>query len=277
MEEKITLHLFYMGVISAVLAALCAGFVFFEAFRTQVEQDLQQQTSIVCAAYETMDEPDDLSALSIDELRITLVTPDGSILYDSEADSLSMTNHLDRPEIQDALIQGTGSSHRTSQTLDREDYYYAQRLSDGNVLRISCSSSSIFNIYGAVIPYLVLAVCILMALAVVLAIYLTRRLLQPIKKLPQQLENPDFQPDKKEFYPELVPFVEEIRKHREERDGMRQEFTANVSHELKTPLTSISGYAELIAGGVADGEDARRFAAKFFGNGQQIVYAAFAF
>ena len=260
MEEKITLHLFYMGLISALLAALCAGFVFFETFQAQVEQDLQQQAGIICAAYESMDDPRDLSIISVEELRITLVDPDGNILYDNEADSQTMANHLDRPEIRNALDNGEGSRHRTSVTLDRENYYYAQKLSDGNILRLSCSSGSIFKLYGAVIPYLVLAVCALMAISVVLAIYLTNRLLSPIKKLPDQLEDPHFQPDKQTLYPELIPFVEEIKKHRDERDGMRQEFTANVSHELKTPLTSISGYAELIESGMAKDEDVRRFA-----------------
>ena len=260
MEEKITLHLFYMGLISAILAAICAGIAFFEAFQDQVERDLHQQCAIVSAAYETMEGPEDLKALATEDLRITLVEPDGDILYESEADSQIMANHLDRPEIQMALAAGQGSSHRTSETLDREDYYYAQRLHDGSVLRVSCSASSILKIYGAVIPYLVIAVCVLMVIAVALAIYLTRRLLQPIKKLPRQLEDPDFHPNQKQLYPELIPFVEEIRKHREERDGMRQEFTANVSHELKTPLTSISGYAELIESGMAKDEDVRRFA-----------------
>ena len=260
MEEKITLNLFYMGLISAILAVLCAGIAFFEAFQTQVEDDLQRESSIICAAYESMNTPQDLSSLPVGDLRITLVEPDGDILYESEADSQAMTNHLNRPEIQEALKTGVGSSHRISETLEREDYYYAKMLSDGNVLRISCSSSSIFQIYGSVIPYLVLAVCALMAIAVALAIFLTRRLLKPIKSLPDQLEDPDFRPDKKSMYPELIPFVEEIKKHRDERDGMRQEFTANVSHELKTPLTSISGYAELIESGLAKEEDVRRFA-----------------
>ena len=260
MESKLSLHLFYMGLISALLAALCAGFVFFDAFQDQVETDLSHQGDIISAAYEALNEPEDLSRFADDELRITLIEVDGDILYESVADSLTMENHLDRPEIQDALVSGSGSAHRTSQTLGTEDYYYARLLSDGSILRVSCSASSIFKIYGSTIPYLVIAVCILMALAVALAVFLTKRILAPIKNLPAQMEEPDYQPDPNEIYPELIPFVEEIQKHRKERDGMRQEFTANVSHELKTPLTSISGYAELIESGMAKEGDVARFA-----------------
>ena len=260
MEEKITLNLFYMGLVSAILAAVLSGVAFFDAFRTQVAEDLERQGTLVAAAYEAYNGFDALDVFSDDELRITLIDSDGTVLYESAADASTMVNHLDRPEVQQALSTGSGSDHRTSDTLGSEDYYYATILTNGAILRVSCSASNIYQIYGKAVPYLIVVICVLMILAVVFALLLTRRLLIPIKKLPDQLDDPGLAEDPKRVYPELRPFIEEIQKQRNERDSMRQEFTANVSHELKTPLTSISGYAEMIENGMVKESDVQRFA-----------------
>ncbi len=262
MEEKITLNLFYMGLIAAILAVICSGATFYGAYQQQVQSDLAQQGQLVAAAYEALGQEADLTEFAASDLRITLIEADGTVLFENAADTSSMENHLDRPEVQAALQHGTGSGRRTSNTLGTEDYYYAQRLSDGNILRVSLAVSNIYQIYGRAVPFLALAVCALMVLAVVFALLLTRRLLIPIKRLPEELDDPKLAEDPTRVYPELRPFVLEIQKQRQEREGMRQEFTANVSHELKTPLTTISGYAEMIESGIARQEDVQRFAAK---------------
>ena len=261
MEEKITLNLFYMGLIAAILAVFCSGLTFYDAYQVQVQEDLQQQGQLVAAACETLSDPADLSRFSGSGLRITLIQADGTVLFESETDPVSMENHLDRPEVQQALSSGSGSDRRTSNTLGTEDYYYATRLASGDILRVSQAVSNIYQIYGRAVPYLVAAICVLMVLAVIFAVVLTRRLLVPIKRLPDELDDPNLAQDRTRVYPELQPFVLEIQKQRREREGMRQEFTANVSHELKTPLTTISGYAEMIETGMAREEDVKRFAA----------------
>ena len=262
MEEKITLNLFYMGLIAAILAVICSGVTFYGAYQQQVQADLAQQGQLIAAAYEALDQDAGLTEFAASDLRITLIEADGTVLFENAADTSSMENHLDRPEVQAAMQNGTGSDRRTSNTLGTEDYYYAQRLSDGNILRVSLAVSNIYQIYGRAVPYLALAVCALMVLAVVFALLLTRRLLVPIKRLPEELDDPKLAEDPTRVYPELRPFVLEIQKQRQEREGMRQEFTANVSHELKTPLTTISGYAEMIENGIARQEDVQRFASK---------------
>ena len=259
MEEKITLNLFYMGLIAAILAVFCSGLTFYDAYQNQVQEDLAQQGALIAAACSS--EEADLSRFADSGLRITLIEADGTVLYENQADPGAMENHLDRPEVQEALKSGSGSARRTSNTLGTEDYYHAILLPDGNVLRVSQAVSNIYQIYGRAVPYLVLAICVLMVMAVIFAVLLTRRLLIPIKRLPDQLDDPTLADDRSRVYPELRPFVQEIQKQRRERDAMRQEFTANVSHELKTPLTSISGYAEMIERGMAREEDIRRFAA----------------
>lgn len=260
MEEKITLNLFYMGLISAILAVLCSGFAFYRSYQEQVQGDLSRHGQLIAVAYTSLEEPSQLSRFSRQGVRITLIQADGTVLYESAADAGTMENHLCRPEVQSALSSGSGSAKRTSETLGSEDYYYALRLPDGNVLRVSQAVSNIYQIYGDAVPYLVLAICILMIMAVVFAVLLTRRLLVPIKRLPDELDDPTLADDRSRVYPELRPFVQEIQKQRQERDSMRQEFTANVSHELKTPLTTISGYAEMIESGMAREEDVKRFA-----------------
>ena len=94
MEEKITLNLFYMGLISAILAALCSGFAFFSAFRTQVQADLQQQGELIASAYEETEQPESLAQFAGNQLRITLIEQDGTVLYESAADASTMENHL---------------------------------------------------------------------------------------------------------------------------------------------------------------------------------------
>ena len=106
MEEKITLNLFYMGLISALLAAICSGFAFFSAFRTQVQTDLQQQGELIAEAYEESGKPEELSRFAGNKLRITLIEQDGTVLYESAADASTMENHLDRPEVKAAMETG---------------------------------------------------------------------------------------------------------------------------------------------------------------------------
>ncbi len=260
MEEKITLNLFYMGLISAILAAVLSGLVFFDAFRSQVAEDLQRQGKLIAVAYQQLGELECLDGMAEDELRVTLIDETGVVLYENATDPATMENHLNRPEVQEALEEGEGDAHRTSDTLGTEDYYYAVALQDGTVLRVSVSADNIYQIYGKAVPYLAAIVCGLMVLAVVFAVLLTRRLLIPIKKLPEYLDDPDLADDQSRVYPELKPFVTEIQTQRRDRDRIRREFTANVSHELKTPLTSISGYAEMIETGLARQEDVPRFA-----------------
>ena len=105
MEEKITLNLFYMGLISAILAALCSGFAFFSVFRTQVQADLQQQGELIASAYEETEQPESLAQFAGNQLRITLIEQDGTVLYESAADASTMENHLDRPEVPAAAAE----------------------------------------------------------------------------------------------------------------------------------------------------------------------------
>ncbi len=260
MEKRFTLNLFYMGLIAALIGVVTTGFVFHTSFMKQVRNDVENEGHLIAAAYDDLDSPDELQKFASSDLRITLIAPSGTVLYESAADASKMENHLNRPEVQEALAAGTGYDKRSSDTIGTEEYYYAIKVSDGNILRVSISAGSMFNTFESSIPYLMIVVFILLILAVILALIMTRWMLAPIKNLPDELGDMSYEIDENKIYPELIPFVKEIRRQRDEREEMRQEFTANVTHELKTPLTSISGYAELIENGMATDDDVHRFA-----------------
>ena len=142
-----------------------------------------------------------------------------------------------------------------------ETYYYAVLLPTGEILRVAQDAETIWSIYDSSIPAIVLSCVALMMAAAILAGLLTKALVQPVLDMTEDLDHIQ----ENVPYKELIPFAESIHSDRilrENNEKMRQEFTANVSHELKTPLTSISGYAELIETGIAKPEDVQGFAQK---------------
>ncbi len=260
MEEKISYRLFLMGFVGLVCTAVLCIFVFHKAFTAQAWTALENEAHLVAAGCAQSDSPKELSAFVSSNLRITLIAPDGTVLFES-ATSQQMENHLSRPEIQTAMREGVGRDRRDSQTLGYETYYYAMLLPDGNILRVAQDSETLWSIYDAALPAIVLSCILMMGAAAIMAGLLTRSLVKPVLQMTDDLDHiQDNVP-----YQELIPFAESIhsdRLLRENNEKMRQEFTANVSHELKTPLTSISGYAELIETGIAKPEDVPAFGHK---------------
>ena len=183
---------------------------------------------------------------------------------------IEMDNHKDRPEIESALKNGEGSDVRKSSTLNKSTYYYAVLLDDGQVLRIAKEASSVWNIFIKVLP-LILGIIILMLFSVgIITHYITKSIVKPVEEL---ANNIDEIKDIK-TYKEIQPFIDTIKKQHEDivkNSHVRQEFTANVSHELKTPLTSISGYSELIENGMATQEDTIRFAGEIHKSSQRLL------
>ena len=212
------------------------------------------------------------------DYRVTWITADGVVLYDNEADSAVMENHLEREEIRTALETGFGESSRYSHTLSEMQLYTAQRLPDGSVLRLSATQASVWRLLlGLALPVLgVIAVAL--ALSFVLASQISRRIVEPINTL--ELDAPA-QYIGRSDYAEIEPLLQrldhqqtQIRHDQAELEKtslIRQEFTANVSHELKTPLHVISGYAELLESGMARPEDVQPFAGKIRAESQRMA------
>lgn len=143
------------------------------------------------------------------------------------------------------MAEGTGASVRRSATLGYDTHYYAVRLTDGSVLRLADETSNMWSSYNRVLPVLVAGCILIIILALVLAQVITKHLVQPITRMAEHLDCIEANVPYEELIP-LAHTVQSDRKLREDNETIRREFTANVSHELKTPLTSISGYAELI-------------------------------
>lgn len=270
MKKKINARMVLVAVLGilATMALLMA--VFHKLFQRQMMSDLR----IYALLLEEKDSPDDLrrqgEVMQGEGVRITLLDAQGEVLYDNRTDSAAMENHRLRPEVRSAMDEGEGQAIRRSATLDKSTFYYAVRLADGRVLRVAAEAESIYSILSSALPSLVWIAAMLVLLSFLLAHYLTESLVEPIEKLADHLD------DETEIthYEELEPFIRTIQKqHMDivENARLRQEFTANVTHELKTPLTSISGYAELIETGMASGNDVVRFAGGIHQSAQRLL------
>ena len=270
MEETVSLRLFGIGLLSMVLTAALCIFVFYKAFRSQVWQDLRTVSAEISTAYTYLQDDSDLAQFAMDGLRITLISPEGDVLYDSAVTQMELENHLSRPEILQAMENGTGQSERDSNTMGYRTYYYAQRLADGKVLRLAQDAQNTWSIYDEALPAVLLCCLIIMAFSVLISWLLCRQLIRPILEMAQDLDHVQ----EHVAYRELAPFADAIsadRLLRENNEKLRQEFTANVSHELKTPLTSISGYAELIENGLARPTDVQAFGGKIHAEASRMI------
>ena len=270
MEKKITRRLVLTGVCSMLLMLVLCVFVFYTVFQRQAEQDLHIAAGVIATSYEQRPNRLQLEEYGNEDLRITLIRTDGTVLFDNETEG-EMENHLNRPEVRQALDEGSGSDERISATTGRAAYYYAIRLDDGNVLRVSMDTKSRSDLFSSVIPIILVCCIIVVLLSILLSVFLTKSLVRPIVQMGKNLDTID----EAVPYPELQPFVDAIvhdREMRRENESMRQEFTANVSHELKTPLTSISGYAELIETGIAKPQDVQNFAQKIHKESGRLLH-----
>lgn len=313
--------------------------------------------------------------------RVTLIAPDGATLYDNYADAASLENHLQREEVSEALAQGEGHSQRASETLGKRVLYYAVKLPDGNVLRLSRTNDAIFQQSSVLLGYFILVALLVLVGAFIAAKSITQRVLQPLESL--NLEQPD---SRSVIYPELQPIVErfelqqqklekEMRRYKSKKqelkvvannmdEGMlffnpeweiasinksavnflgkskqellgksftqldgsqevrrlmqeiaqkgkgrlvvergstyyqlngsriadkgfvllmmdvteriaaekvRRQFSANVSHELKTPLQSVLGYSEIMLSGLVKPADTKRFLQKIYDEAHNLL------
>ncbi|HPS47156.1 MAG TPA: ATP-binding protein [Flexilinea sp.] len=385
MRQKIFRNMVLLAVLSVLIMAVLITFVQYEQFYREMRLAVKNSAiSLSDLVNSQGTELLDLIQKSPDANRITLVDTDGTVLFDNKSDPAKMENHLDRPEIQAAIKNGRGESERLSETLSEITYYYAVKLDDGNILRISRTRQSVWAAVFSTIPYFILIIGIILIMAIFLARKLTKNIIDPLNNL--NLDDPL----SNEHYDELSPlisriynqqqeiqsYVREVREKQEEfnsvvnnmREGLiilnananimtinrsvgeifdiepenyigkkiytlhrssalqsviekamkgfsgeevievgkrhfqlfadpvkdenqlkgivllildvtekkeaesnRREFTANVSHELKTPLTSIRGYAEIIRDGIVKPEDIPEFSDRIYKEADRML------
>lgn len=272
MKKKINLNLIVIAIFTAIITMICMNVIYFYLFDKQVKKDLRntaqtlQETGVFNKSAKIPD-------ISVENMRITWIDTDGTVLYDNENDETILENHLNRPEVKEAISNGEGDSDRQSATMDAKTYYHAILLDDGTILRVSTSARSIMNIFVSSIPSMLIVMIVIAGVCVILANKLTKNLMAPIEKVSNDLENAATIQSETE-YKELVPFLNTIRLQHESvlaAVKSRQDFTANVSHELKTPLTAISGYAELIENNMVDEKQRIGFAGEIRKNADRLV------
>ncbi len=271
MKRKINARFVLLTVMSVVLTLILATLAYYELFKKEVLADLRSYAYVLqySGIFENTDDLQKYTLRDAD-VRITLILDDGSVYYDTQAEAADMDNHENRPEIASARKNGYGEAIRHSDTIDRNLFYYAIRLDNASILRVGKESGSIWSVFASIFPWIIGIGIILIELGLILSHYLTIQLLEPIERMANDMDHLDSMT----VYKEMIPFTTKIRKQHEDiikNAKMRQDFTANVSHELKTPLTSISGYSELIENGMATDADVVRFAAEIHKNSMRLL------
>lgn len=270
MKKKINLQFMFISAVGILLTFCLSTVIFYELFKSEVVDELKTYADVIkeTQSYDQIlqgeYDPD------VDDLRITMIKKDGKVFYDSFADIKKMENHANRQEVRQALKHGNGKAIRTSDTLDKNTFYYAIRLDDGNILRVAKESRSIWSVFIKVTPAILILIFVILAISKMLSDVLTKSLLLPIEQMSENLDHLE----DITTYKELMPFINTIQEQHKNilmNAKMRQEFTANVSHELKTPLTAISGYSELIQNGMTNEEETIRFAGEIHKSAKRLL------
>lgn len=241
------------------LAYILCTVVFYNELSKNIRNNLKTEAYQLADLY-NQDPSNFLNTTFFINARITLINAEGDVLYDSSEHSATLTNHSDRPEFIEASQTGFSESTRHSDTLKKTTYYYAVRLHDGSILRLATIADTALTL---MIPSLLSILLILITVFIVcllVARFLTSKIVNPINQL-----NLDI-PLKNDTYPELEPLLENLNYH----NKLRREFSANVSHELKTPLTSISGYAEIMANNL-QGDNTQEFSQKIVDESKHLL------
>lgn len=276
MKQRIMNNVGVLVALGIFLSFVAASVVMYDKYNSYMQQDVKNEAEYIRYAMENTgmeyltQETDQLTTS-----RITLLDENGNIIYDSERSPKEMENHGNRPEIRKAVEEGTGELIRFSETLSEQTFYYAVQLENGNILRVSKTTDSVFHTMVSSFALMGILFLIILALGFLLIERQTKKLIEPINRL--DLENPLENVEYEELRPllnrvdeqnkQIASQVEELR----QAEAVRREFSANVSHELKTPLMSISGYAEIMKNGMVRSQDISEFAGRIYDEASRLT------
>lgn len=205
--------------------------------------------------------------VSSSDVRTTLIAQDGSVLYDTAADAAALDNHAMRPEVIEAMELGEGQAGRFSDTLQEEVLYHSVRLADGSVIRLAVTQASVWGVMATMVLPCIAVIVVAVFLSALVGTAVARRISTSLSSV--DLDDPL----NSDAPRELVPLLERIHDQSKRLNAQadeRRRFTASVSHELKTPLTVVSGYSEIISKGIARPEDVQEFAGLIYNEAQHM-------
>lgn len=268
MKQRILNHVSFLVVLSVLLTFVAASTVMYGKFSTYMEEGVRDEARYIRAGMEVVGEGFLSDNKDLTGSRLTLTDASGNVLFDSEADPAQLPNHSGRPEFVQAMSRGEGEKVRFSETLSEQTFYYALRLDDGRIIRVGRTTDSVFLTLLSSFTLLGVLMVVILLLEFFLVQKQTRDLIAPINEL--DLEHPL----KNVCYEELRPLLVRVDQQNKQiasqvqelktAEAMRREFSANVSHELKTPLMSISGYAELMMNGMVQPENVPEFSGRIY-------------
>ena len=263
--------IFRNSFIIGMSVLLLCGILFFGMIYTQIKDDtldeLRQEASyaergVMTAGRTYLEQLDNFN-------HITWMDADGNVLYDNLPQPAEETPD-ECTEIISARNDGEGSSIRSYGTERETTLFYTLRCEDNSLLRLGRPLSATRSALLTISPVLWVIVLVLL-ISAVLSFRMAKQIVRPINNL--DLDHPD-----PNTYPELAPLIDKMREQKltiqeevMQREDMRREFSANVSHELKTPLTSISGFAELLAQGEVSGENVQEFSRDIYDETQRLI------
>ena len=275
MKHKIFSHTSLLIILSVILTFLAAGTVMYNRYDIYMKQGVRDEAAYIKTGLE-----EDGDVFLSDRIgdatssRITLLGKDGQVLFDSIENPEEMENHSNRPEFIEAEKQGSGEMVRYSDTLSKQTFYYAVKLKDDQVLRVARTTDSL--LVTMLTSFLLLGglVCVILVIELFLVQKQTRKLIEPINRI--DLEHPLEHVCYEELRPLLFRLDQQNRQIQKQLEDLknaesaRKEFTANVSHELKTPLMSISGYAELMMNGMVPPDKMQDFSGRIFHESERL-------
>ena len=229
---------------SVIISSCLLMAMLYNSFAAQIKSELKSKAYFLEQGLSMENNQADylkLLNLSGTELRITLVAPDGAVLYDNTAAGGTLENHANREEIIKARENGSWEIRRVSETLGRETYYYADILDSGSVLRVSKTASSIFGMFVGVLPESVLIIAVILLGCLFIARRLTKKLVDPINSF-------DFESDSG-TYDELAPFIRTITLQKRQIQSAAEE--TNRKNDIITAISRSMKEGLILAG--ADG------------------------